>query len=208
MTTTNKVICRDVGTDADGFERIVMAEVIIPDVPNSYGDIVSREGVREFAYEFARQGYGIDINHDQEDRKGSVYVVESFIARAGDPDFIEGAWVVGMRIDDDDLWAQVLAGELNGYSYEAICFLLPVSIQNLRNRQIAGVTEPDPIDGHTHTYLVVLDAQNRPISGGTGMTNGHMHTISSHTTTDFVLQGVDRVHNHRYQVINVDKEEG
>lgn len=183
-----------------GFEQYVMAELLIPDTPNVYGDITTRDAIREAAFEFARQGYQLDVNHDQIDRKGLV-VVESFIARAGDPDFIEGAWVIGMRILDNDLWQQVLDGELNGFSYEAEVSMLEITIENLTNRQVSGVTEPDPLDGHTHDYLVILDPLNRPISGGTGVTNGHSHRIVSHTITERASSFGGSDHLHRYQVI-------
>lgn len=183
------------------FEQYVMCEMLIPDIPNSYGDIYTREAIREFAFEYARQGYGIDVNHDEQDVTGKVIVVESFIAREGDPDFIEGSWVIGMKIVDPDIWAMVLSGELNGYSYQADCKMLEAVVIDLRNRVVQGVTEPDPVDGHTHEYLVVLNNENRPISGGTGETNGHSHTISTHTITD-EAEG----HTHRFQVIVVDEE--
>ena len=188
---------RFVQRDDGGFEQIVMAEVLIPNVPNSYGDIYTEAAIREFCYTYAIQGYGIDVYHEQEDIIGTgAVVVESFIARAGDPDFHPGSWVVAMKILDDDLWQEILDGKINGYSYEALTFLTPVVYQNLRERQISGITEPDPHDGHTHSYLVVLDATNRPVAGGTSLTNGHSHTISRHTTTDSA-----NGHTHRYQVL-------
>ena len=184
------------------YEQVVMAEVIIPDIPNCYGDIYTKEATRDFCYEFARQGYGIDVNHDQQDVDGvEAYVVESFIARAGDPDFIEGSWVVAMKIIDDDLWEAVLSGEINGYSYQALCEMMPVMFQNLANRQVVGVTEPDPVDGHTHDFLVILDPYNRPVSGGTGLTDGHDHKIANHTVTGLGVAFGERAHVHRYQVI-------
>ena len=193
-----KIIQRRDGT----YEQIVMGEVLIPDTPNSYGDIYTREAIKEFCYEFARQGYGIDINHDNTDVKGShAYVVESFIVRAGDQDFIEGAWVVGMKIPDADTWQRVLSGDIAGYSFEALCDMQPVLFQNLKNRQIEGFTEPDPVDGHVHPYLVILDIFNRVISGGTGESDGHSHTISSHTVTDDAFASNGDVHAHRFQVI-------
>lgn len=181
--------------------RYCMAELLIPDTPNSYGDIMSREAIKEAAFEFARQGYGLDVNHDLLDRKGEgLVVVESFIARAGDPTFIEGSWVIGMKILDDDLWQMVLDGELNGFSYQAQVQFTEVTLQNLRNRQVSGETEPDPYDGHTHPYLVILNPLNKPISGGTGIVNGHSHKITSHTVTDYADS-----HSHRYQVIVNDQ---
>lgn len=194
--------------DGAEFEQFVMCELLIPDIPNVYGDISTKETIREAAFQFAAQGYGLDVNHDQVNVNGEkLVVVESFIARPGDPDFIEGSWVVGMKILDDALWQQVLSGELNGFSYEAEVYMTPVIIQNLRNRQVSGTTEPDPIDGHAHTYLVLLDSLNRPISGGTGVTDGHSHRIVSHTVTELAVDQNGNEHSHRFQVL-VDEDQG
>ncbi len=184
-----------------GFEQVVMGEVLIPDTPNSFGDIYTRDAIKEFAYAYMKAGLNtniiIDIEHDNNDVTGQVYVVESFIARANDPDFIEGSWVIAMHIVDADIFALVVAGKLNGFSYEALVGMQPVQIENLRNRIITGTTSPDLLDGHTHTYAVVVDALNKPISGSTGDTNGHTHAITSHTVT-----GYTDGHNHRFDVID------
>jgi len=185
-----------------GFEQIVMGEVLIPDTPNTEGDIYTRENIRDFAYAFAamglNSGVGNDVEHDNVDRTGDVYVIESFIARENDPDFIEGSWVVAMKITDPDLWQQVLDGEINGFSYEALAELIPVKIENLRSRVITGITSPDPIDGHTHSYAVVVDALNKPVKAAvTGETDGHTHLITTHTIT-----GTTNGHTHRFDVID------
>ena len=190
------------------FEQVVMGEVLIPMVPNTWGDLYTKEAIVEFCYEFARQGYGIDIDHDQVDVNGThAYVVESFIARAGDPDFIEGSWVVGMKIPDPETWQKVLTGELAGYSFEALCAMEPVYFQNLRNRQIVGVTEPDPVDGHTHPYVVITDIFNRPIEGSTGETDGHVHKILTHTITEDAETSSGDLHAHRFQTVVAKEQE-
>jgi hypothetical protein len=195
-----------VRSDAQEYEQVVACELLIPDIPNSYGDIYTREAIKEFVYAYAMHDYFIDVNHDQVDvRDQKAIVVESFIARPGDPDFIEGSWVVFMKILDADLWQKILDGEINGYSYEAGVLMTEVVIQNLRNRQVVGTTEPDPVDGHTHTYLVLLNALNKPISGATGETAGHAHTISRHTVTDKAASLTGWEHSHRYQVITSDE---
>ena len=193
MIMKNKFVIRK---DGQEWAREVMGEMLIPDTPNSYGDIYTRAAIKEFAYAFAMKGYGIDVNHDNVEVGASVFVVESFIVRAGDPDFIEGSWVIAMKIMDDDIWQMVLDGELNGFSYEAMVTMLPIEIQNLRNRVRTGETHPDLSDGHTHTYTVVLDDLNKPLSGATGITDGHSHTISTHTYTDFT-----DAHFHRFDVL-------
>lgn len=187
---------------ADQFERVVFSELLIPNTPNSYGDITSEASIRDFAYQFAIQGYGMDINHDKVDVGGvKCVVVESFIARPGDPDFIVGSWVIGVKILDDALWDDIMNGNINGFSYQADVWMQEILLENLRNRTVTGVTEPDLYDGHTHTYAVVLDPLNKPISGGTGITNGHSHNIRNATFTT-ATDG----HRHRYQVIQKEKE--
>jgi hypothetical protein len=176
--------------------------VLIPDVPNSYGDIYSREAIKEFAYLYAKEGYGIDVDHDNKDvRSLGVYVVEWFLARDGDPVFIPGSWVVAMKVEDDIIWGKVLNNEINGYSYQADVTMLPVEVQNLRNRVVVGQTAPDTFDGHVHDFMVVLDPLNRPVSGGTSTAGGHYHKIVSHTYTEVGAALLGLPHKHRYQVL-------
>ena len=184
-------------TRSDGsWERVVMAEVLVPDTPNVFNDYWTRENIRLAAYEFMKRGFGIDIEHDNNDVTGKVFVVESFIARAGDPTFIEGSWVVGMYIADDAIWQAVLDGKINGYSYEALVSFLTATLQVLDDGIRQGVTEPDPFDGHQHYFMVLVDINNRPIDGGTSETDGHSHTITSHTVTDYA-----NGHVHRYNLV-------
>ncbi len=188
------------------YEQIVMAEVLIPDTPNTEGDIFTREAVRGFAHQFMMTGLnakvGNDIEHDNVDVTGKVYVVESFIAREGDPHFIEGSWVIAMWINDDEIWQRILDNDLNGFSFESLVGMTPVIVENLRPRIITGITAPDLIDGHTHTYLITVDAVNKPTKGMTGETDGHWHNITRHTITD-----ATNGHTHRFNVLqqeNID----
>lgn len=183
--------------DGEEWERVVFAEVLIPDVPNVYGDLWSKKAVREAAYEFLRQGYGIDVDHDNVDVSGPVHVVESFIVRPGDEDFIEGSWVVAMRVEDDVLWQKILDNEINGYSYEAmVSFIDGVFVDDTDDGTRTGYTEPDVNDGHKHAFAILVDAENRPLSGGTDEVNGHSHTISNHTVTN-EADG----HTHRFNIV-------
>jgi hypothetical protein len=180
------------------WERVVFAEVLIPDVPNVFGDYWTRESVKQAAYVFMQAGFGIDVEHDNVDVQGTgAVVVESFIVRKGDPDFIEGSWVVGMRIIDDALWAGVLDGTINGYSYEALVEFFSGFITLVDDGMRRGITEPDLEDGHTHEFVVLVDMNNRPIDGGTTVTDGHAHTISTHTVTD-EADG----HTHRFNLVS------
>ena len=181
--------------DADGFERLVFAEVLIPDAPNTYGDYHTKESIREFSYGFMINGFLKDIDHDNVDRQ-DLYVIESFIAREGDPTFVEGSWVVGMYVEADDVWQKILSGELNGYSYEALVSTFNVDVKIQSDNSRYGVTEQDPYDGHTHEFFIWLDDEGKFMFGGTSVSNGHSHTISSHTVTDEAFE-----HTHRFNFV-------
>lgn len=178
------------------WDRVVMAEVLVPETPNSYGDFWTPEGVQEAAYAFMRTGYWIDHEHDQKDITGKVHVVESFIAREGDPVFVEGSWVVAMYIADDDLWQKILDGEITGYSFEAIVSSIPAVYEYMDSNYRQGVTEPDPFDGHTHVFALWVDDKNKPIAGGTEETDGHRHNIISGMLTESAAG-----HRHRYNIV-------
>jgi hypothetical protein len=170
--------------DEEGFERIVYAEVIIPDSLNTHGDFHTRESVREFAYGFMLNGFGVDVDHDQIDLSNSLHIVESFVARDGDQDFIPGAWVVGMYIGDDAVWQRIRSGELNGYSYQAWVNALDVEVEVPEQVTRYGTTQPSLEDGHTHDFFILVNDDLNIFAGGTTEANGHTHDIRRHTFTE------------------------
>lgn len=180
------------------WEQVAWAEVLVPDVPNTFGDLYTREAIVGFRDGFMKSEFILDIEHDLVDVKNrDYYIVESFIARDDDQDFVPGSWVLGVKIINDDLWQMILDGEINGFSYEALVSLEPIEwVYDEETRIVVGTTEPDPFDGHTHSYAVVLSAMNKVISGSTGVTDGHWHELTTHTITDKA-----NGHNHRYQVL-------
>lgn len=197
MKSISKELILHVRSDQQ-WERVVMAEVLVPEVPNVFGDYWTKEAIKHAAYAFMQRGFGIDVEHDNVDVTGlGAVVVESFIARSGDPTFIEGSWVVGMRILDDALWADVLDGKINGFSYEALVEFFYGFVTMVDDGIRQGTTEPDPEDGHTHEFMVLVGMDNRPIDGGTTVTLGHSHTISYHSVTD-EADG----HVHRYNLVS------
>jgi hypothetical protein len=172
--------------------------VLVPDTPNVFGDLWTREAIKEAAYTFMQDGFGIDVEHDNIDGSGEdFYIVETFLVRKGDPDFIEGAWVVALKIVNADIWQKILDNELNGYSYEAVVAFLSGTLKMADDGVRTGYTEADLTDGHTHAFMVVVDNTNRPVSGGTDEVNGHSHIISTHTVTNEAYG-----HTHRYNIVS------
>jgi hypothetical protein len=91
----------------------VLGEVLVPELTDAQGDRVDAATVEKAAHDFLSRSRTVGTNHRQFSEVGEV--VESFIARAGDPDFTPGAWVLGVRCSPGT-WARVEAGELTGFS--------------------------------------------------------------------------------------------
>lgn len=107
-------------------KHIVLGVVYEPDVRDTDGNFMNAKEIEKMAYRFMEQLRNADIDKEHNGKVG-VYgtVVESFIARDGDPDFPVGAWVLGVHVTDRDTWAAIEKGEVTGFSLAGKCTLIP-----------------------------------------------------------------------------------
>lgn len=179
--------------------HLVYGEVYAPDRPDSQGEFMRADEIRKMAHDFARREMqkSIDTNHDNEVKdQQELCIVETFIARKGDPDFIEGSWVIGMHVPDEKLWEQIKKGDINGFSMEAFV---------TRHDQECEIDMPDEITGltsksedHTHKFAVKYDDDGLFQGGATDLVNGHFHQIVAGTHTQ-MADG----HSHRFSSVDV-----
>ncbi|RMG80620.1 MAG: hypothetical protein D6712_17810 [Chloroflexi bacterium] len=103
----------------DPEKQIAYGIVYAPDEIDSQGDFMTAEEVQKAAYNFmkAQRTGNIDAEHDFE-KRDEVWVAESWIVRKGDALFAdeEGAWAVGIKIDNTDEWEKVKKGDYTGIS--------------------------------------------------------------------------------------------
>lgn len=181
---------------ADEEQRIVFSEVYAPMIPDSDQEYMDAQTIRDMAYKFMREMKldQIDQQHDnvlvQEAR-----VVESFIARKGDPTFVEGAWVVGIHIPDDETWDKVKKGELNGFSMQAMVHKTPVEVTIEVPPIVEGLTIKS--EGHEHKFSVAYDETGRFLGGKTDTVDGHFHIIKRGTVTEVAAD-----HTHRFSHVD------
>ncbi len=182
----------------DDEKRIAFGEVYVPDVIDTHGDFMSKATIEQMAYAFLGSGKvnRIDKNHDLVETGSSV--VESFIARAGDSEFIPGSWVLAVHIPDDDLWGAVKSGELNGFSMYGIV--------NKRVERIVEIDIPDDgkligktaeYEGHIHKYTVQFGDDGAVTGGSTDWVDGHCHEIRCESVTE-----AGNGHTHRYNILD------
>lgn len=178
---------------ADSAKRIVFGEVYAPLRLDTYGEFMLPDDVEAMAHRFMRLDLSgvVDVQHDNVPR--SAYPVESFIAREGDPDFTPGAWVVGVKVDDNLVWSAIEKGELNAFSFQAMVKAREYTVEYEVVRDEAGATEES--EGHTHLFFVQLDDRGRVVKGMTDEVDGHRHEIRRGSVTE-AASG----HTHRYFV--------
>lgn len=177
----------------DRKERIVFGELYAPNRPDADGEFMDEPGIKQMAYKFMKEQLldKIDHMHTNEVLDGA-HVVESFVARKGDPDFIEGAWVVGVHIPRDEDWAKVEKGEWNGFSIEALVRKEDMEVEIDIPPVIEGVTMKAD-DGHEHRFYVSYAEDGSFMGGKTDIANGHSHQIIRGTATQDAAG-----HSHRF----------
>jgi hypothetical protein len=177
----------------DDEKRMVFGEVYAPNVLDSQGEMMTADDVELMAHRFmTHQSLKTSIDTAHDGVSNSSYPVESFIAPENHPDdYTPGAWVLGVKIADDEIWAAVKRGDLNAFSFEAYC---------KKQNQVAdidilthNVGETEACEDHTHLFFVELDDNGKVVKGTTSTTNEHSHEIKRGTATEDAAG-----HKHRY----------
>jgi len=177
-------------------EHLVYGEVYAPNRPDAQGEFMRAEEIKKMAHNFVRKGRmsSIDVMHDNHVVPG-LCIVESYIAKKGDPDFIEGSWVIGMHVPDETLWQQIKKGEINGFSMEAMINRDEQELEIDVPPVVTGITSKS--EEHQHKFYVTYDDEGNFRGGTTDFVNGHTHQIVAGTHT----QKADG-HSHRFSSVD------
>jgi hypothetical protein len=179
-------------------KQIVYGEVYAPYQIDTDGESMLPEDIESMAHDFLANGLcnKIDVQHNLEE--SGCKVVESFIARKDDPDgFVEGAWVLGVKIIPVELWAQVQKGELNGFSFYGPVKQVPVQAVVVATKRMIGKTEESMEDGllppHGHDLDIRFDQAGRVLPGLTGEALDHRHLVLRTTATEQEMEHAHRM---------------
>jgi len=177
-------------------KRLVFAEVYSPLHIDTDGEAMTADEIEKMAYKFLSGGNvrKIDVGHNREE--SGCYIVESFIARKNDPDnFIEGAWVLGVKVDDEDLWQDVKRGELNGFSFDGSVTPVKARASVSVIQRMVGKTEKSfkgILPEHSHDLEVEFNDDGVIIPTYTSETLNHVHKVMKATSTEMEID-----HSHR-----------
>jgi len=192
-----ETIARIKRIDAD--RQIVYAGVYAPNALDTYGEFMLAEDIETMAHRFMQLDLAgvIDTNHDNV--PNGSYPIESYVNRnLDDVDFAVGEWVLGVKVDDT-IWPEVLAGNINGYSFEALVRLADYDIEVTTTRDHVGETSTQKGVDHEHIFFVQTDDIGNVIGGITSEgEDGHVHKIN-HATMTAKTDG----HSHRFSIPDV-----
>lgn len=130
------------------YKQVLTGLAIIPDLPiyrkdeelGEYYGVFSVEEVEKIRNKFHKQKFTDNVNLDHNSKsKVNGYVIESYILNSdlrlqeaeslGLTDAVSGAWVISLKIEDEDVFNDVLEGKYTGFSIESFLNLEKFSIQ-------------------------------------------------------------------------------
>lgn len=177
-------------------KRLVTGQVYAPDCLDAHGHYMTAEDLEKVAHNFLADGLltSIDVQHNN--ITVPAVIVESYIAKKGDPEFEEGAWVATTRIDDPVIWKAVKDGRINGYSFEILTYREDMVVEFEYQTWYYGFTDPDPHDKHDHPFMVRLDSNGDIVWGSTGpgSDGSPAHPIKRSNITEAINGRSHRIH--------------
>lgn len=118
-TVTKQLITGILKVDQE--KQIVSGIVLEPDTEDAQGDIISAEEIEKAAHGFLVKSRVVGKFHSE---VAKADVVESYIApqdfTINDQTVKKGSWVMSVKVHDPDLWEQIKAGEVTGFSIGAV----------------------------------------------------------------------------------------
>lgn len=100
-----------------------------------------KETIREIAQVYMKRGFQANLNLDHSDTDAKSYVYQSYIVDStmgmNSPknlDLADGSWVVGVKVTDKQVWADIKEGKRKGFSVEGIFQLIKTDFHTYINK--------------------------------------------------------------------------
>ena len=145
-------------------KHIITGVVCLADTPiyrynERYGEyyvVFSKETILKMVEKFAKMDLfkSVNLQHDDEKFVDGIYMIESYITnkeRGITPvefaDIPDGSWICSYKVDNDDLWNEIINGnKLNGFSLQGL-----FDLQEHFEKQTVG--NEDDFDNWIKNYL-------------------------------------------------------
>lgn len=122
--------------------QIVTGPVLVPDEPDSDGDVLSKEKIESLSFEYMEKYRNNDLQHTL---NNVASVVESYIlpypmtikAYGNTVELPKGTWMMSVKVGDSEVWQAVLDGRLTGFS------IMGVKRQVMEDFSLKSATEEE-----------------------------------------------------------------
>lgn len=122
QSETEKILSKGFSIFKTAEERFVLGIVLEPtkelNKPDSQGDIYSADEVRTAADKFMEEYQQIGVQHKEMTK--AVKILRNWITledcTINGQAVAKGTWLLGVRVQDDDLWSKVKKGEITAFS--------------------------------------------------------------------------------------------
>lgn len=106
---------------ADNEKRIVYGAVMKAETTDKQGDEISFDELEDAASHYLSEERHVAFRHKEAlSTKNKAKVVASIVMKAGDVFYGEkleyGTWILGVKIEDDELWEMVKEGQISAFS--------------------------------------------------------------------------------------------
>jgi len=183
-----------------GQKHYVEGVVYAPNILDTDGETMLAADIKKMAHDFIASGKVLNIDTGHDNIINGCEVVESFIAKSDDPTYPEGAWVLGIRVDEENpTWEMISKGELNGFSVQMRVNKVAKKVITEVAKIFFGDTEDsvsaDEVPVHKHSIYVEFNADGTVGMAVCEKAYEHTHDILTTTATATKLS-----HSHRFFV--------
>ena len=158
-------------------EQIVTGPAMIPDkliyrsAEQLYGEEgyikMSAETIKTVAHNYLKRETNNEVTLDHESDTTGVKMIESWLIedntcdkaiKLGYSDLPIGTWMVSYKVEDDELWEKVKAGDYNGFSIEGMFNVVEIETEEtVKDLPIEQETIETPMDEIYETITQVLN---------------------------------------------------
>jgi len=108
----------------DEAQRVAYGVVLQPNEPDAQGHVMSAVEIEATCHRYMEGVQSLDVHHDRIASNDEVKLVECWIQREPvtwqygerETEVLPGSWCAGVKFYSDELWQQVLDGEITGFS--------------------------------------------------------------------------------------------
>lgn len=117
----------------DDEKQMVFGIVYSPGEVDTDGDFATAAAIEKMAYNFMKNARTTNVDQQHDFVADEGFVAESWITKSGDPLFGDqpvGSWAVGIKVENQETWALVKSGEIQGLSMAGVAQTVPVQKKN------------------------------------------------------------------------------